>query len=75
MKPFAYSRHHDLLELVKPHLIPGEMAHDEYHLLRVYAWAVRLAPEAGASADLSGAAASVALRPRIRPRGQKSPTW
>ncbi len=35
------------------------MAHDRLHLERVYAWALRLAPEAGADPDLCGAAAIV----------------
>ena len=35
----------------------GELAHDQSHILRVYAWALRLAPEAGADVELAGAAA------------------
>ena len=42
-----------------PHLPAGELAHDRYHVERVYRWALRLAPEAGASEDLVGAAAIV----------------
>jgi uncharacterized protein len=38
---------------------PGELAHDRLHLERVHAWALRLAPEAGADPDLCGAAAIV----------------
>lgn len=54
-----FPRHPGLFERVVPHLVPGELAHDRWHLERVYAWAVRLAPEAGADPDLSGAAALV----------------
>ncbi len=42
-----------------PRCPPGELAHDAEHVLRVYGWALRLAPEAGADADLAGAAALV----------------
>ena len=37
----------------------GELAHDGHHLARVYAWALRLAPEAGVDPDLAGATALV----------------
>ena len=37
----------------------GDISHDPYHVHRVYVWALRLAPEAGADPDLSGAAALV----------------
>lgn len=36
-----------------------DIAHDGLHVLRVYDWALRLAPEAGADVDLTGAAALV----------------
>jgi uncharacterized protein len=54
-----FARHAALWLRVLPHLPPGELAHDRHHLLRVYGWAVRLAPEAGADPDLCGAAALV----------------
>jgi len=52
-------RHGALWKLVEPELPPGELAHDQHHIQRVYIWAVRLAPEAGADVDLCGAAALV----------------
>ncbi len=52
-------RHPALWAAVEPRLPPGELAHDAQHILRVYGWAVRLAPEAGADPDLAGAAALV----------------
>ena len=55
----SFPRHRALFDLVAPGLPPGELAHDRWHLERVYRWAVRLAPEAGADADLCGAAALV----------------
>jgi len=36
-----------------------DLAHDALHVARVYRWALRLAPEAGADPDLAGAAALV----------------
>ncbi len=56
---WAHPRHAVLWSLVEPRLPPGELAHDRFHILRVHAWALRLAPEAGADPDLSGAAALV----------------
>ena len=56
---FAAPRHARLWPAVVAHLPPGEMAHDQHHLLRVYHWALRLAPEAGADTDLAGATALV----------------
>lgn len=56
---FAHPRHAALWALVEPRLPPGELAHDRFHILRVHAWALRLAPEAGADPDLAGAAALV----------------
>jgi len=53
----AYPRHRLLWPSVLAALPPGELAHDQHHILRVYDWAVRLAPEAGADPDLCGAAA------------------
>jgi uncharacterized protein len=55
----APPRHAVLRELIEAFLPPGELAHDGAHIDRVYRWAIRLAPEAGASADLAGAAALV----------------
>lgn len=52
-------RHAALRPLVEARLPPAELAHDRHHLARVHAWAVRLAPEAGADPDLAGAAALV----------------
>jgi uncharacterized protein len=52
-------RHEELLEQISPRLPTDDLAHDRLHVLRVYAWAVRLAPEAGADPDLAGAAALV----------------
>ncbi len=54
-----YPRHQLLFEQVLAGLAPGELAHDRYHIHRVYLWALRLAPEANASPDLCGAAALV----------------
>jgi uncharacterized protein len=56
---FACPRHARLWPAVVARLPPGEMAHDQHHLVRVYRWALRLAPEAGADADLAGATALV----------------
>jgi len=50
-------RHRRLWPAVHAALPPGELAHDQHHILRVHAWAMRLAPEAGADPDLCGAAA------------------
>ncbi len=52
-------RHRALWPLVVARLPPGELAHDQHHLARVYDWALRLAPEAGADPDLAGATALV----------------
>jgi uncharacterized protein len=54
-----YPRHAQLWSLVEPRLPAGELAHDRDHLARVYRWALALAPEAGADADLAGATALV----------------
>jgi uncharacterized protein len=56
----THPRHEALLTLVRPTLEEHvDLAHDLEHVLRVYRWAVRLAPEAGADPDLAGAAALV----------------
>jgi uncharacterized protein len=54
-----FSRHAGLWRLVEPHLPSGELAHDRFHLERVYRWMLRLAGEAGADPDLAGAVALV----------------
>ncbi len=54
-----YARHLTLWPLVVARLPPAELAHDQHHLERVYRWAIRLAPEAGADVDLAGATALV----------------
>ena len=55
----AFPRHPRLAALVLPRLPPAELAHDALHIQRVYAWALRLAPEASADPDLAGAVALV----------------
>ena len=55
----ATPRHDALWAIVAPLLPTAELAHDRDHVLRVYAWALRLAPEVGAEPDLAGAAALV----------------
>jgi uncharacterized protein len=54
-----FSRHQTLWALVQTATEDEDLAHDHLHVMRVYGWALRLAPEAGADADLSGAAALV----------------
>jgi uncharacterized protein len=56
---WKYPRHERLWELIKGDLSDDDLAHDRLHVLRVYAWAVRLAPEAGVEPDLAGAGALV----------------
>jgi uncharacterized protein len=51
----AYPRHRVVLDLVIPKIPAGEMAHDEQHLARVYAWCVRLAREHHVDVDVAGA--------------------
>jgi uncharacterized protein len=66
-----FPRHAALWARVEPALPPGELAHDRHHIERVYQWSLRLASEAGADADLSGAAALVhdlALVPKDSPQ-------
>lgn len=55
----AFPRHQRLWQLVLQSLDGVDIAHDELHVLRVYDWAMRLAPEAEADVDLTGAAALV----------------
>lgn len=70
----GFGRHRLLLDRVA-RLTPPDLAHDLQHVMRVYRWAVRLAPEAEASPDLCGAAAlvhdlvSVPKHLAIRPLG------
>ena len=54
-----HPRHHRLWADVQSNTSCEDLAHDHLHVLRVYHWAVRLAPEVGADADLTGAAALV----------------
>jgi uncharacterized protein len=55
----AFARHALVWQAVEPRLPPGELAHDRFHIARVYRWSLRLALEAGADADLAGATALV----------------
>ena len=55
----AFARHLLLWPLVEARLPAGELAHDREHIARVYTWALRLAGEGGADADLAGATALV----------------
>jgi uncharacterized protein len=54
-----HPRHADLWKRVQKETGCTDLAHDHLHVLRVYDWAMRLAPEARADADLTGAAALV----------------
>ena len=54
-----FARHARLWPLVVRFCAPGELAHDEHHVGRVYRWALRLAGEAGVDPDLAGATALV----------------
>lgn len=54
-----FPRHQVLWDLVAPRIEGRDLAHDALHALRVYRWALRLAPEAGVDPDLAGAAALV----------------
>ncbi len=53
----AYPRHCPLWREAALGLAPHDLSHDADHLRRVYAWALRLAPSAGAGPELAGAAA------------------
>lgn len=55
----AFHRHALVWQAVELRLPPGELAHDRFHIERVYRWSLRLAHEAGADADLTGATALV----------------
>ena len=54
-----FPRHAELWLSVLEQTEEVDLAHDGEHVLRVYRWALRLAPEAGADLDLTGAAALV----------------
>ena len=54
-----YERHTTLWSLVEANTQGADLAHDTLHVMRVYDWAMRLAPEAHADPDLTGAAALV----------------
>jgi len=54
-----FPRHSRLWERVEAAMPAGEVAHDQQHVRRVYGWCIRLSPEAGADADLAGAAGLV----------------
>ena len=57
MTSAAYPRHVALWQEVEPRTPTTDLSHDRQHLERVYAWALRLASEAGVEPDLAGAAA------------------
>ncbi|MCB9778833.1 MAG: HD domain-containing protein [Alphaproteobacteria bacterium] len=59
MPRFAFPRHRALWADIAALLPTTDLAHDADHILRVYAWALRLAPELGADVELAGAAALV----------------
>jgi uncharacterized protein len=52
-------RHARLASLLESTFPDDDLAHDRLHVMRVHAWALRLAPGAGADPDLAGAAALV----------------
>ena len=54
-----FPRHHRLWSRVQSETSCEDLAHDHLHVLRVYDWALVLAPEASADVDLTGAAALV----------------
>ena len=54
-----FPRHLSLYPYIAAECPPGELAHDIWHITRVYKWALRLSSEAAADPDLAGAAALV----------------
>lgn len=56
---FPHPRHAALWAGIGASLPQADLAHDADHVLRVYAWALRLAEEAGADPELAGACALV----------------
>ena len=54
-----HKRHQRLWAAVQSNTSCEDLAHDHLHVLRVYNWAIQLAPEVGANPDLTGAAALV----------------
>jgi uncharacterized protein len=54
-----FPRHEALWRGMAASVPVDDLSHDAAHLRRVYDWSLRLAPEAGADADLAGAAALV----------------
>jgi uncharacterized protein len=54
-----FVRHGAVWNQVQPCLPPGELAHDRYHIARVYRWTLRLSSEGGVDPDLAGAMALV----------------
>lgn len=54
-----FARHAVIWRAVEPRLPPGELAHDRFHIARVYHWSLCLALEASADRDLAGATALV----------------
>jgi uncharacterized protein len=55
----CFPRHAAIWRAIAARHATGELAHDGEHVARVYRWALKLAPEASADADLCGAAALV----------------
>ena len=54
-----FPRHRLLYPVIAGACAPGELAHDIWHVMRVYSWAMKLALVGGAEPDLAGAAALV----------------
>jgi len=54
-----FPRHRRLWLQVAPSVPTDDLSHDADHLVRVYRWALRLAPDAEVDPDLAGAAALV----------------
>jgi uncharacterized protein len=54
-----HPRHAPLWAMVCDQCSDADLAHDGYHVMRVYRWALRLSSEAAADPDIAGAAALV----------------